>query len=108
MTPLLSYFTFAVVQFLQHQGAKKLDVEIAELQEIRVAQTMAILSEFRTGLKEDFTEHLRELVRNTYTVRFKAGKIAQISLQYGQKCCQKCELFYKCQRKTHVRKRPKY
>ncbi|XP_072036786.1 uncharacterized protein [Amphiura filiformis] len=49
------------VQFLTEQGAKLVDIEIAELEEIRLAHLVTLLSEFRTGLKQDFAEHTREL-----------------------------------------------
>ncbi|XP_072036787.1 uncharacterized protein [Amphiura filiformis] len=49
------------VDFLEEQGAELVDIEMAELEEIRVAHIVAILGEFRTGLKQDFAEHTREL-----------------------------------------------
>ena len=61
---------------MEEQGATLKEIEIAELEEVRLAQIIAILGEFRTTLKEDFAEHARELVgvlnrRKKYTLDHK-------------------------------------
>ena len=44
------------------------DIEIAELNEIRLAHNINIIDEFRTGMKEEFSEHLRELVTIVFDI----------------------------------------
>ncbi|XP_072030136.1 uncharacterized protein [Amphiura filiformis] len=49
------------VKFLQQLGGEVEYIEIAELEEVKVSHIIAIISEFVTGMKEDYTEHLAKL-----------------------------------------------
>ena len=51
-----------VVTFLQQMGAEVQDIEIPELEELRASHVVAIGTEFRVGMHEDYTEHISEMV----------------------------------------------
>ena len=45
------------VQYLQQQGAETANIEIAEMEEMRISHLIAIITEFSTGMKADLAEH---------------------------------------------------
>lgn len=53
---------YAAVEHLQGLGASVVDVSLPEMEEVRVAHVICILSEMRDFLQPDFNKHFHEMV----------------------------------------------
>lgn len=56
----------AAVQHLQSLGASVVELSLPEMEEVRVAHVICILSEMRDFLQPDFNKHFQEMVSSSF------------------------------------------
>jgi len=56
---------YAAVEHLQSLGASVVKVSLPEMEEVRVAHVICILSEMRDFLQPDFNKHFQEMVSSS-------------------------------------------
>lgn len=55
----------SATEYLQNLGASVVEVSLPEMEEVKIAHTICILSEMRDFLHPDFNKHFQEMVSNS-------------------------------------------
>lgn len=53
------------MEYLQSLGASVVEVSLPEMEEVKIAHVICILSEMRDMLQPDFNKHFQEMVRSS-------------------------------------------
>lgn len=59
------FVLYAAVEHLQSFGASVVEVSLPEMEEVRIAHAVCILSEMRDFLQPDFNKHFHEMVSSS-------------------------------------------
>lgn len=55
----------SAVEYLQNLGASVVEVSLPEMEEVKIAHAICILSEMRDFLQPDFNKHFQEMVSSS-------------------------------------------